>query len=175
MECAALQMVHKSLLVPIIAIAPPVGRGIFMAQWSEHWQLKGMGSIYSNCQFSIFSRSPYDIKCVFDSFLCIAIDGDGMVVALTFVDGRVHLRSRFVASRERLEEQEKRKFLYRGQMGTHPNSALKDTASFLGNLLMLRLPKLRYRNPSNTNVYYWGGKVCMRVLCIHGVKNRVSN
>ena len=159
MECAALQMVHKSLLVSIIA------------QWFEHWKLKQVstGSIYSNCQFSFSSCSPYDIKCVFDPFLYIAIDGDGMVVALTFVDGRVHLRSRFVASRERLEEQEKRKFLYRGQMGTHPNSALKDTASFLGNLLMMRMPKLRYRNPSNTNVYYWGGKVCMRTVCICGV------
>ena len=107
-----------------------------------------------------------------DPFLYTAIDGDGMVVALTFVDGRVHLRSRFVASRERLEEQEKRKFIYRGQMGTHPNSALKDTASVLGNLLMLRLPKLRYRNPSNTNVYYWGGKVCMHTVCIQESKER---
>jgi len=90
-----------------------------------------------------------------------------MVVALTFVEGRVHLRSRFVASRERLEEREKGKFLYRGQMGTHPNSAIKDTVSFLGNLLTLRMPKLRYRNPSNTNVYYWGGKVCDTLVCIN--------
>ena len=82
-----------------------------------------------------------------------------MVVALTFIDGKAHLCSRFVASKERLEEQEKRRFLYRGQMGTHPNSALKDTASFLKSLLTLSWPKLHYRNPSNTNVFYWGGKV----------------
>lgn len=82
-----------------------------------------------------------------------------MVVALTFVDSQVHLVSRFVASKERLEEQKKRKFLYRGQMGTHPNSALRDTAIFLCHLLTLRFPKLHYRNPSNTNVFYWGGKV----------------
>ncbi len=86
-----------------------------------------------------------------------------MIVALTFVDGRVHFRTRFVASRERTEEQHQRKFLYRGQMGTHPNSALKDTAIFLGHMLTLSWPKLHYRNPSNTNVFYWGGKVWMQL------------
>lgn len=87
------------------------------------------------------------------------IDGDGMIVALSFIDGRVHLRTRFVASKERQEEQHERKFIYRGQMGTHPRSALWDTASFFGHLLTLRWPALHYRNPSNTNVFYWGGKV----------------
>ena len=82
-----------------------------------------------------------------------------MIVALTFDGGRVHLRTRFVATKERVEEQQKKKFLYRGQMGTHPNSALKDTAVLLKSLATLRWPKLQYRNPSNTNVFYWGGKV----------------
>lgn len=88
-----------------------------------------------------------------------AIDGDGMIVALSFVGGRVHLRSRFVTSKHRLHEEEKRKYLYRGQMGTHPNGVVKDTAILLKSLLTLQWPKLRYRNPSNTNVFYWGGKV----------------
>lgn len=82
-----------------------------------------------------------------------------MIVALTFVGGRVHLRTRFVASKERCEEQYRRKYLYRGQMGTNPNSSLKDTAILLKNLVTLKWPRLHYRNPSNTNVFYWGGKV----------------
>ena len=45
-------------------------------------------------------------------------------------------------------------------MGTHPNGALTDTAKVIGHLLTFRWPKLHYRNPSNTNVFYWGGKVC---------------
>lgn len=94
-----------------------------------------------------------------------AIDGDGMVVALSFVGGRVHLRARFVASKHRLHEEHDKKYLYRGQMGTHPNGIIKDTAILFKNLLTLRWPKLRYRNPSNTNVFYWGGKVTC-VLCI---------
>lgn len=82
-----------------------------------------------------------------------------MIVALTFDKGRVHLRTRYVATSEHTEEQKERKYLYRGQMGTHPNSPLKDTAILLRNFLALRWPKLHYRNPSNTNVFYWGGKV----------------
>ena len=89
-----------------------------------------------------------------------------MVVALTFVGGRVHLRSRFVATKERMEEERKHQFLYRGQMGTHPNSPLKDTAILLKNLVTLKWPRLQYRNPSNTNVFYWGGKVGLS-LCMH--------
>lgn len=94
---------------------------------------------------------------------CAAIDGDGMIVGLTFEGGRVHLRSRFVATKERVEEQQQRKWLYRGQMGTHPNSPLKDTAILLKNLVTLKWPKLEYRNPSNTNVFFWGGKVVLKI------------
>ena len=97
------------------------------------------------------------IVCIL--FMSIAIDGDGMIVALTFINGRVHLRTKFVESNHRMEEQEKKKFLYRGQMGTNPNSALKDTMLFLKSMATMSKPRLQYRNPSNTNVFYWGGKV----------------
>ena len=33
-----------------------------------------------------------------------------MVVALTFIDGRVHLRSRFVETKHRLHEQKEQKY-----------------------------------------------------------------
>jgi all-trans-8'-apo-beta-carotenal 15,15'-oxygenase len=87
------------------------------------------------------------------------IDGDGMIVALTFLNGRVHLKTKFVKTKHRIEETEAGKYLYRGTFGTNPQGALKDTSTFLANALRLRLPQLSYRNPSNTNVFYWGGKV----------------
>lgn len=90
-----------------------------------------------------------------------------MVVALTFINGEVHLRSKFVASKHRTEEQQQEKFLYRGQMGTHPNSALKDTALYLKNLITFSKPRLQYRNPSNTNVFYWGGKVRLKMVVLY--------
>ena len=80
-------------------------------------------------------------------------------MALTFSQGRVHLKCKFVASKHRLEEQKERKFIYRGQMGTNPSSALADTAAFLASAISLQWPRFSYRNPSNTNVFYWGGKV----------------
>ncbi len=81
------------------------------------------------------------------------------MVALTFVDGRVHLRTRFVATKERQEEQEQRKLLYRGQMGTNPHGVIGNAAVLLKSFLTFSWPALRFRNPSNTNVFYWGGKV----------------
>lgn len=106
----------------------------------------------------IENSCSYELNFIFH--LHAAIDGDGMIVALSFVGGRVHLRTRFVMSKHRAHEQEERKYLYRGQMGTHPNGIIKDTVILLKNLLTLQWPRLRYRNPSNTNVFYWGGKVC---------------
>lgn len=49
------------------------------------------------------------------------IDGDGYVCAVTFLDGQVHFRSRFVRSAHREHEERERKLLYRGQMGTNPD------------------------------------------------------
>lgn len=67
-----------------------------------------------------------------------------------------------MASNHRLEEQRERKFLYRGQMGTNPSSAVADTIAFLASAVTLQWPRLFYRNPSNTNVFYWGGKVSVK-------------
>nr|CCE21336.1 putative beta-carotenoid oxygenase [Suberites domuncula] len=106
-----------------------------------------------------FLRNGPGLLEVYGTKLKHPIDGDGMVVALTFIEGRVHLRAKFVATKERLEEQRERKLIYRGQMGTNPNSAVRDTAVLMKNFLTLSWPTLRFRNPSNTNVFYWGGKI----------------
>ena len=52
------------------------------------------------------------------------------------------------------EQKQKQKFLYHGQMGTKPST------STFGSLMnaMKRTP-IKFRNPSNTNSFYWGGKV----------------
>ena len=114
-----------------------------------------MTDVHTELVFCINSPPP--------SLLSAAIDGDGVVVALTFINGRAHLRTKFVSTKHRLEEQEKQKLLYRGQMGTHPNSAFKDTLLFLKGIVTFSRPSIHYRNPSNTNVFYWGGKVCTRL------------
>ncbi|KAF9360950.1 hypothetical protein BGX26_006944 [Mortierella sp. AD094] len=90
------------------------------------------------------------------------IDGDGLIVALSFPgDGHVHFNSRFVQSRHRVEEQAAKKMIYRGQMGTDPNSFRSNLAALVKSKVGWEKSStvLTFRNPSNTNVYMWEGKV----------------
>lgn len=96
------------------------------------------------------------------------IDGDGLICAVTFLpekdasgQRKVHFRSRFVRTRHHVEEAHARKLLYRGQMGTQTHSWVVDSWHTLRDTLVGggRFTPLSYRNPSNTNVVYWGGKV----------------
>ena len=91
------------------------------------------------------------------------IDGDGLVCGLTFCgDGRVHFRSRFVNSKHRQAETEAQQMRYRGQMGSLPPhfSRFKASLSAAGMVLLgHRKNPYPFRNPSNTNVLYWSGKL----------------
>ena len=82
-----------------------------------------------------------------------------MVCALTFLNGHVHFKSKFVSTKHREKEKEHQQFLYMGQMGTRKKSLIKDTLSAMKGVITGTQPKMEYRNPSNTNVIYWGGKV----------------
>ena len=96
-----------------------------------------------------------------DSFTCAAIDGDGMVCTVTFIDGRVHFRSKFVSSCHRRKESQAKRFLYKGQMGTSPSGTVSQFSQLVLCLLRGKKPMLEFRNPSNTSVFYWGGKVLL--------------
>ncbi|KAF9913948.1 hypothetical protein BX616_009265 [Lobosporangium transversale] len=90
------------------------------------------------------------------------IDGDGLVVALSFPgNGHVHFNSRFVQSRHRVKEQAVRRMIFRGQMGTDPNSFKSNVAALIKSKIGWEKSStvLTFRNPSNTNVYMWEGKV----------------
>jgi all-trans-8'-apo-beta-carotenal 15,15'-oxygenase len=75
-------------------------------------------------------------------------DGDGMVCAIAFSQGRAHFRNRFVRTAGYLAEQEAGRILYRGTFGTQKPGGV------LANAFDLRL-----KNIANTNVIYWGGKL----------------
>ena len=75
-------------------------------------------------------------------------DGDGMIAAFTFKDGKVHFRNRYVQTEGYLAEQKAKKILYRGVFGT------QKPGGWLANLLDVRL-----KNIANTNVVYWGKKL----------------
>lgn len=107
-----------------------------------------------------FLRNGPGVSKVFNTEIRHPIDGDGLICAVTFVDGKVHLRARFVQSKHRLEEEKAKKFLHPGQMGTKTSSLVSDMVSTASSLLTnTPFEHLKFRNPSNTNVFEWGGKV----------------
>ena len=120
-----------------------------------------VGELPHGLRGTLLRNGPGSMQ-VHGSALTHPIDGDGLVGAFAFTgDGRVHVRSRFVRSRHREAEAAAHKMLYRGQMGSMPpdrslTSDLKGTAQ---SFLTGRPSHLRFRNPSNTNVMHWGGKV----------------
>lgn len=75
-------------------------------------------------------------------------DGDGMISAFSFDDGKVRFRNRFVRTKAYEEEQAAQKILYRGVFGTSKPGGL------FSNMFDVRL-----KNIANTNVIYWGDKL----------------
>ena len=75
-------------------------------------------------------------------------DGDGMISAIRFTQGRAHYCNRFVRTQGYIEEQKAGKILYRGVFGT------QKPGGWLANFLDLRI-----KNIANTQVIYWAGKL----------------
>lgn len=75
-------------------------------------------------------------------------DGDGMICAIAFDNGRAHFRNRFVRSEGYLAEQAAGRILYRGVFGT------QKPGGWLANAFDFRL-----KNIANTNILYWGDKL----------------
>ncbi len=75
-------------------------------------------------------------------------DGDGMIVAITFDQGRVHFANRFVRTPEYVAEQKAGKILYRSVFGT------QRPGGWWANLF-----DLKFKNPANTHVIYQGHRL----------------
>jgi all-trans-8'-apo-beta-carotenal 15,15'-oxygenase len=91
-----------------------------------------------------FFRNGPGFNVVYGTQLAHPIDGDGIVAALSFADGKVHFRSRFVQTKTHVEEAKAQKMLYNGNMGTR---APKDTV------------RPGWRDPAHTNVFHWGSRL----------------
>jgi len=82
-----------------------------------------------------------------------------MICALSFINGKVHFRSKYVATQQHMEEEKRKQFLYMGQMGTRNKQLFKDSLKALFSMVTGSAFNLQFRNPSNTNVFFWGGKL----------------
>ncbi|MGF1512460.1 MAG: carotenoid oxygenase family protein [Elainellaceae cyanobacterium] len=75
-------------------------------------------------------------------------DGDGMICAIAFKDGKAHFRNRYVRTEGYCAEQAAEAILYRGVFGTQkPGGVLANAFDF------------RLKNIANTNIIYWGNKL----------------
>ena len=105
------------------------------------------GEIPTELSGTLFRNGP-GLLDIGDSPLHHPFDGDGMISAFSFQNGKVHYRNRFVETEPYLQEKEAGKILYRGVFGTQKPGGL------LNNIFDLKL-----KNIANTGVIYWGGKL----------------
>ena len=105
------------------------------------------GTIPSELSGTLFRNGP-GLLDIGGSAIHHPFDGDGMISAFSFNNGKVHYRNRFVQTQAYLEEKEAGKILYRGVFGT------QKPGGFLSNVFDLKL-----KNIANTGVIYWAGKL----------------
>lgn len=105
------------------------------------------GEIPTDLQGTLYRNGPglLDIHGV---PIAHPFDGDGMISAFTFENGKCHFRNRFVKTKEYLEEQKAGKMLYRGVFGTQKPGGL------FNNIFDLNI-----KNIANTNVIRLGDKL----------------
>ncbi|NET08723.1 MAG: Apocarotenoid-15,15'-oxygenase [Merismopedia sp. SIO2A8] len=113
----------------------------------DYWIDEIEGTIPPELTGTLFRNGP-GLLDVNGQRLHHPFDGDGMICAIAFKEGRAHFRNRFVRTKEYLTEQQAGKICYRGVFGT------EKPGGWLANMFDVRL-----KNIANTQVIYWGGKL----------------
>jgi all-trans-8'-apo-beta-carotenal 15,15'-oxygenase len=113
----------------------------------DYWIDEVEGQIPADLHGTLFRNGP-GLLDVNGQRFHHPFDGDGMVCAIAFDQGRAHFRNRFVRTKAFVEEQQAGRILYRGVFGT------QKPGGWLANAFDLRL-----KNIANTNILYWGGKL----------------
>ncbi len=121
----------------------------YESQPVEHacWIDEVEGSIPADLHGTLFRNGP-GLLDVAGMPVHHPFDGDGMVVAVSFKEGRAHYANRFVRTAGYLAEQAAGRPLFRGVFGTQL------PGGWAANLLNLRL-----KNIANTGVLPWGDRL----------------
>lgn len=118
-----------------------------LPQEHDYWIDQIEGTLPPGLEGTLFRNGPGLLDRGGVSF-AHPFDGDGMICAFTFVEGRVHFRNRHVRTEGYRAEEAANKILYRGVFGT------QKPGGWLANLLDTRI-----KNIANTQVIYWGNKL----------------
>jgi all-trans-8'-apo-beta-carotenal 15,15'-oxygenase len=122
---------------------------------SHHGGLENLDEEYDYQITEIEGQVPVDLKGTFfrngpgrqrigDTPYGHWFDGDGMICAFTFNEGKVHFKNKYIRTPKYIEETEAQKILYRGFGTQIPGGFFKN---------FLRVPA----NPANTSIIYHGG------------------
>jgi len=118
------------------------------------------GEVPKEFRGTLYRNGPGLLE-VYGTPLVHPIDGDGMVCSLSFAgDGKVRFRSKYVKTSGYVAEKEAKRMIFKGMMGTKPPTSWTESISeWTTDIKRGKLPNQRFKNPSNTNCYYWGGKL----------------
>lgn len=118
-----------------------------LKQEYDYWIDEIEGEIPTDLTGTLFRNGP-GLLDINGQKIQHPFDGDGMICAIAFQNGRAHFRNRFVRTEGYLAEQKAGKILYRGVFGT------QKPGGWLANAFDVRI-----KNIANTNILYWGGKL----------------
>jgi all-trans-8'-apo-beta-carotenal 15,15'-oxygenase len=105
------------------------------------------GQIPAELEGTLFRNGPGQLDVNGEKF-GHPFDGDGMICAIAFQNGKAHFSNQFVKTPEFLAEKKAGKILYRGVFGT------QKAGGWLSNIF-----DLKNKNVANTSVVYQGGKL----------------
>ncbi len=118
-----------------------------LKQEFDYWIEDIEGEIPQDLHGTLFRNGP-GLLDINGQSLKHPFDGDGMICAIAFSQGRAYFRNRFVQTEGYLAEQAAGKILYRGVFGT------QKPGGWLANAF-----DLRRKNVANTQVIYWGDQL----------------
>ena len=113
----------------------------------DYWIDNIEGEIPAELNGTFFRNGP-GLLDINGQSIAHPFDGDGMVCAISFKNGRALFRNRFVRTEGYVAEKAAGKILYRGVFGT------QKPGGWLANIF-----DLKSKNIANTNILYWGDKL----------------
>eukprot|EP00736_Rhodelphis_marinus_P008662 Rmarinus@m.28320 len=155
----SLRLLSSSAAVPKLPSLASLQRGWATSpEECDHWCEDIVGEVPKDLRGTFLRNGP-GMASVYGTKLEHPIDGDGLIGALSFKDGRAHFRARFVRTKDFIEDEKKQQCLADGAMGTYAHGRRDVALKTIGALLRGKQPHRSFRNPSNTNVYHWGDKL----------------
>ncbi|EFN55590.1 hypothetical protein CHLNCDRAFT_134121 [Chlorella variabilis] len=112
-----------------------------------YWMDCDWGRVPNELHGTLFRNGPGKFTVGTDK-VAHPYDGDGLILSITFRDGRAFFHSHFVRTAEYVAESQEQRIMFRGTFATQRRGGQGQNAL-----------DLHVKNTSNTNVVCWGGRL----------------